>query len=467
MTQNQLRKRELAMAATFVLALVVTALLGHVTGSRGDGEDLRSAAPEQQLEGDAREEAVTAADRRAERVKQRLERGTGERYSRESVKNALDERQDLLTRTVTVRVTSGGTGSSVQAAEWSFSPAAHPGVLEFHHGWTAARFRVNRENLRNVLVSAEIPGMKELVIPTVRNIASDGYVLRADASAVARSGFAYDTAALAETIADALEKGTERVELTLPYEEAYIKLVTASGTQVLTRIGTGVSDYSDSPDARISNVHKAINERVNNVAVQPGEKFSFVATLGGPVTLDKGWKEALGLFGGGTALTPGGGICQAATTVFRAALLAGLPITERRNHSVFVDHYEPYGVGLDATIFPGVHDLSFRNDTSSVIIMQAYTEGDDVYVHFYGTEDGRTVNLDGPYFMGTRPRAAELRPLGKDQIGWVYHVTYGDGRTATKPFIATYYTGFFRSVTTTWAGTPGTKLLYPKTQDAL
>lgn len=384
----------------------------------------------------------------------------------ENIEHANEaQREELEGRSVDILVTDSSDGS--HTTQWTLSVAAHSNLITFEHSVLTDRYGVDTDVLTEILEAGKIDGMQALVQAHVSLVESDGYTLRARTENIARDGFAYDIPALAKQIEKAIEQNIPTVSLTLPYEQAQMTIETASGAQTLSLLATGISDYSDSPEERVWNVHKAINERVNNVAVAVGEKFSFNATLGGPVTLDKGWKEGMGLFGGGAALTPGAGICQAATTVFRAALLAGLPITQKRNHSMFVDHYEPYGVGLDATIFPGVHDLSFINDTSSTIIIQSYTKGDLVYVNIYGVPDGRTVELDGPYFSSTKDRAIELRPLAWDQIGWVRRIMYTDGSVTAHPLVATYHKGFMKAVVNKYAGTPGTALLSSEQQDTL
>ena len=56
----------------------------------------------------------------------------------------------------------------------------------------------------------------------------------------------------------------------------------------------------------------------------------------------------------------GGGICQVSTTLFNAAFFAGLEIVERKNHSIYIDHYPK---GRDATVSAGGPNMRFRNDT--------------------------------------------------------------------------------------------------------
>jgi len=163
----------------------------------------------------------------------------------------------------------------------------------------------------------------------------------------------------------------------------------------LKLIATGKSNFRGSTYARMKNVRKALNEHINNTLVAPGETFSFNSTLEGPVSMSKGWSMAKIIVEGDKLEdAPGGGICQASTTVYRAMLNAGLPEEERRAHSLYVYYYEKYGVGIDATIFPGQQDLKFKNDTGNYVLLQAYDDGYEAVVNVYGTDDGRVVELE-------------------------------------------------------------------------
>jgi vancomycin resistance protein YoaR len=107
----------------------------------------------------------------------------------------------------------------------------------------------------------------------------------------------------------------------------------------------------------------------------PGEIFSFNSHLG-PVDGAHGFLKELVIKPEGTLPEFGGGLCQVSTTAYRGALYAGLPIVERSPHSYAVGYYSQIGGhGIDATIYPGAHDLRFKNDTPGSLLLQAYTEG--------------------------------------------------------------------------------------------
>ncbi len=163
-----------------------------------------------------------------------------------------------------------------------------------------------------------------------------------------------------------------------------------------TLIGTGRSAFAGSPANRTHNIEVGVN-RFNGLLIKPGEEFSFNEHLG-PVDASTGYRPELVIKAEGTIPEYGGGLCQVSSTMYRAALMSGLPITERTAHSYAVSYYaQIYGYGLDATIYPGVKDIKFVNDTPGHILIQSYTEGTNAYFKFYGTDDGRSVEMEGPY----------------------------------------------------------------------
>ena len=81
--------------------------------------------------------------------------------------------------------------------------------------------------------------------------------------------------------------------------------------------------------------------------------------------------------------------------MFRAAVNAGLKITERFPHSFPVRYYNPQG--FDATIYPPHPNLRFINDTPNNILIQSKIEGNHLSFEFFGTDDGRKTEILGPY----------------------------------------------------------------------
>ena len=104
---------------------------------------------------------------------------------------------------------------------------------------------------------------------------------------------------------------------------------------------------------------------IDGYVVMPGDWFDFWEAIG-PVTRERGYKDGGAIINGKTepqgALA--GGICSCSTTLFNAAVRAGLEMGARRNHYYYIDRYP---LGLDATVFQSssgsIQTMSFRNDT--------------------------------------------------------------------------------------------------------
>jgi len=125
-------------------------------------------------------------------------------------------------------------------------------------------------------------------------------------------------------------------------------------------LGKGVSDFRGSIASRIHNIIVA-SAKLNGVLVKPGEVFSFNNTVG-DISLATGYEQAYIIQNGRTILGDGGGVCQVSTTLFRAALSAGLPIIERTAHAYRVAYYEQGGWGavLMLRYFPRILILKLK-----------------------------------------------------------------------------------------------------------
>lgn len=160
-------------------------------------------------------------------------------------------------------------------------------------------------------------------------------------------------------------------------------------------IGRGYSEFAGSIPGRIHNIVLAAS-RIHGVLIKPGETFSFNKTVG-DISASTGYQTAYIIKDGRTVLGDGGGVCQVSTTIFRAALAAGLPITERHAHAYRVSYYEQanFKAGLDATVFSPTVDFQFTNDTPGYILIQAKPDTENLSLTFelYGTSDGRSAEI--------------------------------------------------------------------------
>jgi len=197
----------------------------------------------------------------------------------------------------------------------------------------------------------------------------------------------------ANNILEGIIKGRPVIDLVIDYVEPGLTMAKFEKLKIDSLLAVGESNFIGSPAARIHNI-KVSSAKYNGRLIPPRKTFSFNEILG-EVDAETGYLPELVIKHNKTIPEYGGGICQVSTTLYRAVLNAGLPIKERKNHSFTVRYYNPQG--LDATIYPGVVDLKFKNDTREYILIQTKIEGTKLIFELYGRDDGRIVEIDGPY----------------------------------------------------------------------
>ncbi len=178
----------------------------------------------------------------------------------------------------------------------------------------------------------------------------------------------------------------------------------ANNLGITELIAEGTSLFQHSIENRIFNINLAAT-RLNGVLIPAGQTFSFTKTVG-DVSAFTGYKQAYVIENGKTVLGDGGGLCQVSTTLFRAALNAGLPIVERHAHAYRVGYYEEDSPpGVDAAVYSPTVDMKFKNDTGNAILVQSYVDQDEQRLTFdlYGTRDSRETIITQPVILSESP----------------------------------------------------------------
>jgi vancomycin resistance protein YoaR len=160
----------------------------------------------------------------------------------------------------------------------------------------------------------------------------------------------------------------------------------AKALGISERVSTFTTDMGVSSPNRIWNVH-LLGNYLEGTIVKAGGTFSYNEVVG-PRTIERGFREGQMIFGGVLIPSIGGGVCQTATTIFNAAFEAGLPVSERHNHSWYISHYP---MGRDATVSWGGPDLVFKNDLKHAILIDVSYTDTTFTISFYGTKQGRKV----------------------------------------------------------------------------
>lgn len=192
-----------------------------------------------------------------------------------------------------------------------------------------------------------------------------------------RSGQFLDGTVLAKAVDKALEGGFEEIKLQPERVPARITVEKLKrDTCLLSRFST---KYNASVTGRAKNIAQAAN-KLNGTVIAAGAEFSFNRTVGDR-TRANGFFEAPIIFDGDFVSGVGGGVCQASTTVYNAALLAGMGIKEYHPHSLSVGYVEP---SFDAMVSGKNADLRFVNRDGRAVYLVCRAENGKICAEFYG-----------------------------------------------------------------------------------
>jgi vancomycin resistance protein YoaR len=148
--------------------------------------------------------------------------------------------------------------------------------------------------------------------------------------------------------------------------------------------------YNAGTADRITNLRLGV-EALDGTLVPPGETFSLNRAIG-ERTAERGFRPAPVIIGTKYAEEIGGGTSQVATTAFNAAWEAGVRITERNPHALYISRYP---LGRDATVYWPSLDLKFLNDTKEWILVKGFPESDGIRISLYGGERRRVESSPG------------------------------------------------------------------------
>lgn len=210
---------------------------------------------------------------------------------------------------------------------------------------------------------------------------------------------------------------------------------------------------------RTANIERAF-QLINGTVVKPGKTFSF-NTVVGPRSQKNGFHLAIEYAYGTEREGYGGGVCQASTTLYLAAVRANMEITKREPHSDKVN-YTAYGLDATVNLDGKVIDLVFKNTTASDVYVMSYlvrSNGHWVcHVDVYGEAlpEGVTYDLvaetveilqppvdpeyiedeDGSdvYYIDETP--VQKRPATEGCVVETYKVKYINGKETERSFVA-------------------------------
>jgi len=149
---------------------------------------------------------------------------------------------------------------------------------------------------------------------------------------------------------------------------------------------------------------------LNGTKVPAKSEFSFIKTVGG-WTRDRGYVKAPVSFSGQLIPSYGGGVCQTSTTLYIAALKAGMEIRERHPHAFAPTYVAP---GLDAAVAYQSADFRFYNPYPFPVEIQASADGRSLRVSLVAERAFQERSLENIILNAQRPAVRRTGPAD----GW-------------------------------------------------
>jgi vancomycin resistance protein YoaR len=163
-------------------------------------------------------------------------------------------------------------------------------------------------------------------------------------------------------------------------------------------------------------------EHLNGALIPPGATFSFLGAVGS-FSRDEGFRRAPVSYNGQLIDDWGGGVCQTSTTLYNAALLAGLDIVERHRHQFWPSYVPP---GRDAAVAFSDIDLRFRNPYDFPIRIRASMDQEMIRIGFLAPQAlkqrplvyEKVLESEAPstFRIGPIERPMRVRNSGKEGV---------------------------------------------------
>ena len=197
------------------------------------------------------------------------------------------------------------------------------------------------------------------------------------------------------------------------------------------------ASYSTSLGGRsFSQRHNALLalRELDGAVIKAGEEFSFNRRVG-TFSRDQGYRKAPVSYNGQLIDDWGGGVCQASTTLYNAALLSGLRIVERNRHRFCPSYVPP---GRDAAVAFSNIDLRFVNPYDFPLRVHAFIDHDKARVDIYSARPLQVhpevlqsvVHREPPatFYLGSRSSSRRVRNSGKAGMEVVVYRMMGSSR---------------------------------------
>jgi vancomycin resistance protein YoaR len=233
-------------------------------------------------------------------------------------------------------------------------------------------------------------------------------------------GLQLDEKAALKAVSKGVQSGQSLIRL--PVIPDHPEVTAKDAASINTVLASFSTPFNRGKVGRTHNLTLAA-QSIDGIILKPGGVFSMNDTVG-PRLAGRGYRIAQIYVQGKLEDGLGGGVCQVSSTLFNAALLAGLTIKERAPHSLVVPYVTP---GRDATVAYGQTDFRFQNSAEHPIGIIANAQGSRLVIQIYGSaSDKKEVSLSTSVVnrtaAGTKTIIDASLPEGHKQV-----VTKGSG----------------------------------------
>lgn len=240
-----------------------------------------------------------------------------------------------------------------------------------------------------------------------------------------------DPSRLKSDILNSLKGGFEPV--TVKYHTSFRSTTLSSVKEKTALLGRFTTYFDDSNINRASNIRLA-SALLNGVVVEGGKTLSFNDTVGARLP-ERGFKTAKIIENGEYVEGVGGGVCQVSTTLYNAALLSGMAVTEYHPHSLAVGYVPP---SRDAMVSGSSCDLKFKNPSAFPVYIRSRTSNGAVTFEIYGKSDGASYSVES--------EVKEIIPAEEEQCSDPALVREGKDGVLSEGYLVINRSGFVRKI---------------------
>jgi vancomycin resistance protein YoaR len=189
------------------------------------------------------------------------------------------------------------------------------------------------------------------------------------------------------------------------------------------------TSFNENDGGRVANIALAA-AKIDGFTLLPDEEFSFNAVVGAR-TKENGFFDAKIISDGDFILGTGGGVCQVSTTLYNAAIKAGLTVTARKAHSLAVSYVPP---SRDAMV-SSYNDFRFRNDKSFPVFLAMKVNSGELTATIYGRNEGYRYEIT-EHILGEIPP-----PEPEEKVAEEEGVRLGRSGVKSEAYLETYRFG--------------------------